>query len=123
MDQITKSNQPTSHNSPDYGIKIKIKKHLTIKIKSGKIQVSQKTKEYNMTERKQQIQQIVSTYVNKYTCASMADKQIYIDRECNQANQYLQEQINALNITKDELNAALDLINQTPCIFDSKMFK
>lgn len=96
---------------------------MTIKIKSGKIQVSQKTKEYNMTERKQQIQQIVSIYVNKYTCASMADKQIYIDRECDQANQYLQEQINALGITKDELNAALDLVDQTPCIFDSKMFK
>jgi prefoldin subunit 5 len=53
----------------------------------------------------------------------MADKQIYIDRECEQANQYLQEQINTLNITKDELNDALDLVNQTPCIFDSKMFK
>lgn len=75
-----------------------------------------------MNERTQKIQQIVSTYVNEYTCACMADKEIYIDRECKQANQWLQEQINTLNITKDELNIALDNCDQTPCLFDRKMF-
>lgn len=35
MDQITKSNRPTSPNSPDYGIKIKIKKTLDNKNQIG----------------------------------------------------------------------------------------
>lgn len=35
MDQITKSNQPTIHNGPDYGIKIKIKKTLDNKNQIG----------------------------------------------------------------------------------------
>lgn len=76
-----------------------------------------------MNDRKQLIQQIVSTYVNKYTCASMADRQIWVDRECEQANQWLKNQIDTHNITKEELNAGLEQCDQVPCIFDTEMFK
>lgn len=57
--------------------------------------------------RKQQIQDIVDVYVNKYTCAVMAERLADEERECQEANNWIKAQVSANGITNEELYEAL----------------
>ena len=74
--------------------------------------------------RKQQIQDIVDVYVNKYTCAAMAERLADEERECHEANLWIKAQISANGITDQELYEALCKSEQdakekgTACFYD-----
>ena len=57
--------------------------------------------------RKQQIQDIVDIYTNKYTAACMCDRMDDEERYCNEANNWMLAQKAANNITNDELQEAI----------------
>lgn len=59
-------------------------------------------------DRNLQIQDIVSVYTNRFTCASMCDTTEQEERECAAANTWLKAQIAANGITKEELKEAFD---------------
>lgn len=76
-------------------------------------------------DRKQQIQDVVDKYVNKYTTAVMGD--FCLDKEekyCEEANNWLREQRKNLDITKEELKIAIVEAQhkahkkQTACCYD-----
>lgn len=74
--------------------------------------------------RKQQIQDIVDVYVNKYTCAAMAERLADEERECQEANNWIKAQVSANGITDQELYEALCKSEQaakdkgTACFYD-----
>lgn len=85
--------------------------------------------EIDEVDRQTQINNIVRRYVIDYTCAEMADSYSTVLREEQAANKYLEDKIAELNITKEELNTALDIAyedmvvkNQSAFIYDSKYF-
>ena len=74
--------------------------------------------------RKQQVQDIVDVYVNKYTCAVMAETLAEEERECQEANNWIKAQVSANGITDEELYTALCKSEQdakdkgTACFYD-----
>ena len=80
---------------------------------------------HKQSTRKQQIQDIVDVYVNKYTCAVMAETLAEEERECHEANLWIKAQISANGITNEELYTALCKSEQdakdkgTACFYDT----
>ena len=80
--------------------------------------------------RKQQVQDIVNVYVNKYTCAVMGDYNLAEEtRLCEEANNWLKAQCSANEITQEELDNAIKQVsfeadqNGTACAYDLDLFK
>jgi len=76
-----------------------------------------------MTERTAEIQQIVEQYVNKYTCAQFAERLATIERESQEANDWFLKKRAELNITAQEIEAALENCKQDPRTWDDKVIK
>jgi transcription initiation factor IIE alpha subunit len=57
--------------------------------------------------RKQQIQDIVAIYTNRYTAACMCDRLDDEERYCREANTWMLAQKTANNITNEELQEAI----------------
>ena len=57
--------------------------------------------------RKQQIQDIVAIYTNRYTAACMCDRLADEERYCREANTWMLAQKTANNITNEELQEAI----------------
>ena len=82
-----------------------------------------------INDRSLQIQDIVSIYANRFTCACMADKITDAEREQTEANTWLKAQVAANGITKDELKEAFQACQQkaneegNPFCYDSEILK
>lgn len=83
-----------------------------------------------MNDRKQQIQDIVSIYVNRFTSAVMSDMALVEEkRYCQEANNWMRAQISANGITKEEMREALEACEEnarakgTACVYDLDMMK
>ena len=57
--------------------------------------------------RKQQIQDIVDIYTNRYTCACMADRLADEERYCREANTWMLAQKTANGISNEEVREAI----------------
>ena len=62
--------------------------------------------------RKQQIQDIVDIYTNRYTCACMADRLADEERECLEANRWMLAQKSANGISNEEVREAITTLEQ-----------
>ena len=65
-----------------------------------------------MNDRKQQIQDIAAIYMNRYTAACMCDSMAAEERYCQEANTWMLAQKAANNITNEELQEALDVLEK-----------
>jgi len=61
-----------------------------------------------MNDKKQEIQDIVAMYANRYTAACFCDSMADEERYCTEANQWMLEQKAAHNITNEEIQEALE---------------
>lgn len=74
------------------------------------------------------IKQIAKQYVEKYTCATMADSLTDVVKEQGEANDWLFTKINELHIQKDEFQKAIDQCkieaaeHGTACWYDARLF-
>ena len=62
--------------------------------------------------RKQQIQDIAAIYTNRYTAACMCDRLADEERYCQEANTWMLAQKTANNITNEELQEAIWLLEK-----------
>lgn len=60
-----------------------------------------------MNDRKQQIQDIVAIYTNRYTAACFCERLADEDRYCTEANNWMLAQKSANNITNEEIKEAI----------------
>lgn len=61
-----------------------------------------------MNDRKQQIQDVANEYTYEYTRAVMSDQPYRLERQaCQEANETLVKKCKELQVTKEELEAAL----------------
>lgn len=58
-------------------------------------------------DRKQQIQDVVDIYTNRYTAACMCDRMADEERYCQEANTWVLAQCKELRITQRELQEAI----------------
>lgn len=70
---------------------------------------------------------IADIYINKYTCAQMADRLDTVIRESAEANNWVLAQCSDNGISMDELRSAIDEMADTKyadtaCLWDVKLF-
>lgn len=74
------------------------------------------------------INEIAKNYVMKYTCGAMDDHLADMEREQNEANDWLFTKINELHITKEELKKAIEVCetdaanNGSACCYAFNLF-
>ena len=80
--------------------------------------------------RKQQVQDLVNIYVNRFTSAVMSDMALVEEqRYCQEANNWMRAQKAANNITKEEMREALEACEEnarakgTACVYDLNMME
>lgn len=80
--------------------------------------------------RKQQIQDIVAIYTNRFTCAVMGDYNLDTEnRMCAEANNWMLAQKTANGITNEELREALKAEeekarqNKTACVYSMELLQ
>lgn len=62
--------------------------------------------------RKQQIQDIVAIYANRYTAACFCDSIADEERYCTEANQWMLAQKSANGITNEEIKEAIEALEK-----------
>ena len=70
---------------------------------------------------------IADVYINKYTCAQMADRLDDFTRETREANTWVLAQCKANGVSMDELRSAIDEVAETryantACLWDVQIF-
>lgn len=65
-----------------------------------------------MNDRKQQIQDIVAIYTNRYTAACFCENIADVERYTKEANTWMLAQKTANGITNEELEEALDVLEK-----------